>query len=197
MAGGSNVALVHRPIGTGRAALFLDRDGVINIDTGYLSDPAHVTLRQGAAAMIAAFNAAAWPVIVVSNQSGYGRGYFSCNAMLAVQEQIEALLAADGAYLDAVFLCGMAPERTDALAAWRKPEPGMLLAAQRLLGVDLATSFLVGDKVSDLQAAAGAGLRGGFFVGAEDTDLTASGLPARAVRDLAHIRPTTLDVPHD
>lgn len=84
--------LVRRPIAPGTPALFLDRDGVVNIDTGYLADPESVTLRDGAATMIAAFNAAAWPVVIVSNQSGLGRGYFDLCTMLAVQEQIEVLL---------------------------------------------------------------------------------------------------------
>lgn len=185
----SNVLLVHRPIAAGRAALFLDRDGVINVDTGYVSDPESVVLLPGAAAMISAFNSAYWPVIVVSNQSGYGRAYFSRGQMLAVQERIEELLSESGAYLDAVFFCGVAPEQTGALATWRKPEPGMLLAAKALFDVDLAASVLVGDKVSDLEAADRAGLRAMYLVNDRGALPANCGLPAVIAHDLGTIRP--------
>ncbi|WP_025824344.1 D-glycero-alpha-D-manno-heptose-1,7-bisphosphate 7-phosphatase [Asaia astilbis] len=187
----SNVVLIHRPIETGKAALFLDRDGVVNIDTGYLSDPDTVALRPGAAAMIAAFSAAGWPIIIVSNQSGLGRGYFDRSTMIAVQERIETLLSQEGASLDAVFLCGAAPDDSHELSEWRKPAPGMLLTAEKLFGIDLARSVLVGDKVSDIQAAAAAGLSSGYLV---DTPLPVTpfpfSMPVNAVHDLANVRPS-------
>jgi len=188
---GSNVMLERRPIVPGTPALFLDRDGVVNIDTGYLSDPESVTLRDGAAKMIAAFNAAAWPVIIVSNQSGLGRGYFDLCTMLAVQERIEAMLLQEGAYINAVFLCGADPDDISPLAKWRKPEPGMLTTAGLLYGIDLARSVLVGDKISDMQAAASAGLCRAFLV--EDCFTSSiQTIPIHTVNHLSEIFPEFL-----
>ncbi|MFT8978864.1 D-glycero-alpha-D-manno-heptose-1,7-bisphosphate 7-phosphatase [Gluconobacter oxydans] len=190
---GSNVMLLRRPIAPGTPALFLDRDGVVNIDTGYLSDPESVMLRDGAATMIAAFNAAAWPVVIVSNQSGLGRGYFDLCTMLAVQERIEALLLQEGAYVNAVFLCGAAPDDVSPLAEWRKPASGMLTTAGQLYGIDLTRSVLVGDKISDMQAAAAAGLSLGFLV--DDrfvADVQTVPIPVHTVDHLADIFPASL-----
>ncbi|MQR99913.1 D-glycero-alpha-D-manno-heptose-1,7-bisphosphate 7-phosphatase [Gluconobacter aidae] len=190
---GSNVMLVRRPITPGAPALFLDRDGVVNIDTGYLSDPENVTLRDGAATMIAAFNAAAWPVIIVSNQSGLGRGYFDLCTMLAVQERIEALLLNEGAYVNAVFLCGAAPDDASSLSEWRKPAPGMLTTAGLLYDIDLTRSVLVGDKISDMQAAAAAGLPRGFLVNdCFVADIQTVPIPVHTVDHLADISPSSL-----
>ena len=190
---GSNVMLVRRPIAPGTPALFLDRDGVVNIDTGYLADPESVTLRDGAATMIAAFNAAAWPVVIVSNQSGLGRGSFDLCTMLAVQEQIEVLLLHEGAYVNAVFLCGTAPNDVSPLAEWRKPAPGMLTTAGQLYDIDLTRSVLVGDKITDMQAAAAAGLLLGFLV--DDgfvADIQTVPFPIHTVDHLADISPAAL-----
>jgi len=143
--------------------------------------------------MIAAFNAAAWPVVIVSNQSGLGRGYFDLCTMLAVQERIEALLLHEGAYVDAVFLCGAAPDDVSSLAEWRKPAPGMLTTAGLLYGIDLTRSVLVGDKVSDMQAAATAGLCKGFLVDADCiADIQIVPIPVHAVNNLSDIYPASL-----
>ncbi|MBS1026469.1 MULTISPECIES: D-glycero-alpha-D-manno-heptose-1,7-bisphosphate 7-phosphatase [Gluconobacter] len=193
MPNGSNVMLQRRPISPGTPALFLDRDGVVNIDTGYLSDPENVTLRDGAATMIAAFNAAEWPVVIVSNQSGLGRGYFDLCTMLAVQERIETLLLHKGAYFNAVFLCGAAPDEVNSLAEWRKPAPGMLTTAGLLYGIDLTRSVLVGDKISDMQAAATAGLCLGFLVSdCFVADIQTVPITVHTVDNLSDISPASL-----
>jgi D-glycero-D-manno-heptose 1,7-bisphosphate phosphatase len=144
-----------------RPALFLDRDGVINEEVEYLSDPARVSLIPGAAAAIAQFNAAGIPVVVVTNQSGLARGLFSVADLAAVTARLSDLLAADGARLDASYHCPHHPSGSvPALSIpclCRKPGIQLLLDAARDLDLDLSRSALVGDKPSDLGAARAAG----------------------------------------
>ena len=190
-----NILLHRRAIQVGQPALFLDRDGVINIDGGYVHDPASVRLIDGAAAMVRAFNAIGWPVIVVSNQSGIGRGYFSRAAAIAVQDQIETLLMTEESWLDAVFLCSATPVSTGALAKWRKPDCGMFLAAEQLFGISLHDSIMVGDRLTDMQAAAGARLRGGFWLTQEPlADPFIDKFPVHVITSLEAVRPETLSV---
>jgi D-glycero-D-manno-heptose 1,7-bisphosphate phosphatase len=144
-----------------RPALFLDRDGVINEEVEYLSDPSRVSLIPGAAAAIARFNAAGIPVVVVTNQSGLARGLFGIGDLAAVTERLDELLAAVGARVDASYHCphhpaGVVPELAIACAC-RKPGTKLLDDAARDLDLDLARSALVGDKRSDLGAARAAG----------------------------------------
>lgn len=161
----TNLLLQRRPIAPGLPTLFLDRDGVVNVDTGYVVDPALVALVPGAAALIARANAAGRPVIVVSNQSALARGLADLATLVAVQDRIEALLAAEGAALDAVLICGAGPGAEGQLAAWRKPAPGMIRAAATLFGCRLEASLLIGDDARDLQAAAAAGVGQAVLVG--------------------------------
>jgi D-glycero-D-manno-heptose 1,7-bisphosphate phosphatase len=182
----SNFLRHAHPIAPGLPALFLDRDGVINHDSGYVSQVADVRLLAGAAPMIRRANQAGIPVIVVSNQSGLGRGLFDAAALHAVQDRIDTLLAEDDARLDAVFLCGVHPDETGTLASWRKPAPGMFLAAQALFGVDLIDSVIIGDKPSDLAAGAAARLRRGILFGGAEPDGSLPGsLTVLATPDLA------------
>ncbi len=156
------------PAGVPRPALFLDRDGVIVEDPGYLCRPDDVRMIPGAAAPIASANRRGIAVVEVTNQSGIGRGYYTWHEFAAVEEAIARMLADSGAYVDAVFAC---PYHREGVAPWmhpahpaRKPGPGMLLAAQTLLNLDLRASWIVGDKLSDLEAGYRAGLRGGLHV---------------------------------
>jgi D-glycero-D-manno-heptose 1,7-bisphosphate phosphatase len=144
-----------------RPALFLDRDGVLNVEVEYLHEPAALVLVPGAAAAVAAVNGLGVPVVVVSNQAGIGRGRYAEAAYHAVQRRLGELLAAAGARLDADYHCPHHPEH--GVGAYRvacecrKPRPGMLLQAARDLGLDLRRSVLVGDKLSDLGAGRAAG----------------------------------------
>ncbi|MFP6757097.1 MAG: HAD-IIIA family hydrolase [Alphaproteobacteria bacterium] len=156
-------------------ALFLDRDGVLIDDTGYLHDPAGVVLIPGVAALVAACNRAAVPVVVVTNQSGIGRGYYGWPDFVAVQARLAAMLAAAeaDARLDMVLACAYHPEADGDFAIldhpWRKPNPGMLHAAADALPIDLARSWIIGDRATDLAAARAAGLAGGLHLsGATD-----------------------------
>ena len=151
-----------------RGALFLDRDGVIVEEVNYLCRVEDVRLLPGAAETIRAANRARVPVVVVTNQSGVARGRFGWSEFEAVQARMTALLAAEGARLDAVFACGYHETGRGELGApdhgWRKPNPGMLLAAAQRTGVILGRSLIVGDRAADLAAGRNAGLRCGVHI---------------------------------
>lgn len=151
-----------------RPALFLDRDGVIVEEVDYLHRADDVRLIDGAAETIRACNQTHRPVVIVTNQSGVGRGYYGWEDFAAVQAHLLALLDAAGARVDMVLACAY---HADALPPydvpdhpWRKPNPGMLLAAADALDIDLARSWIVGDTAGDLMAGAAAGLAGGVHV---------------------------------
>jgi len=139
-----------------RPGLFLDRDGVINEECEYLHDPKDLVVLAGVPEAIAAINRRDIPVVVVTNQSGIGRGMYGADTYHGVNRAIEGLLALAGAHLDAWYFC---PHLPDADCACRKPRPGMLRAAAKDLDLDLPGSVLVGDKVSDLEAARAVGAR--------------------------------------
>jgi D-glycero-D-manno-heptose 1,7-bisphosphate phosphatase len=164
----------------GRPALFLDRDGVIVEDTQYLGCTQDVRMLAGAGAAIARCNERGIPVIVVSNQSGIARGLYDWSGFAAVQAAIASALAKAGARLDAVFACahhadGNAPLNV-ADHPWRKPNPGMIVAAAERMKLDLAHSWIAGDRASDLAAGKAAGLAGGIFIAprADDAERSAA-----------------------
>ncbi len=144
-------------------ALFLDRDGVIVDEAEYLADPAQVRLLPGSAEAIAEVNRQGVLVVVVTNQSGVARGYFPESRVAEIHEQLDRLLVGQGAHITRYYYCphhpteGRSPYRVDCQC--RKPRPGMLLQAARDLSLDLQESYLVGDKLSDLEAGASAGCR--------------------------------------
>jgi D-glycero-D-manno-heptose 1,7-bisphosphate phosphatase len=144
-----------------RPALFLDRDGVINVDVGYLHRPGDLALIDGSAEAIARVNRLGVPVVVITNQAGIGRGYYDEAAFRAVQAKLEQVLAERGAHLDGCYFCPHHPVhgvgRLRVACDCRKPKPGLLLQASRELGLDLAASLLIGDKDSDLEAGRAAG----------------------------------------
>ena len=152
----------------GRPALFLDRDGVIVEDTGYLHRPEDVRLIAGAAEVIAAANRQGTPVIVLTNQSGIGRGLYGWAEFAATQARIAADLAARQARLDLVIACPYHPEGKPPFGhpahPCRKPLPGMVHRAGERLGVDLPRSWIVGDRFGDLAAGRAGGLAGGLHV---------------------------------
>lgn len=151
----------------GRPALFLDRDGVVVQEVHFLRAPEDLRLTSNISAAIAAANAADVAVVLITNQSGIARGKLDWKDFAAVQHRLVESLEADGAHLDLVLACGYHPEGTGALARehpWRKPSPGMLWEAAARLGIDLARSCIVGDRISDLEAGFGAGLRYGAMV---------------------------------
>jgi len=141
-----------RPGGSARRAVFLDRDGTIVEDPGFLHEPGKVRLLPGAGEAIHRLNQAGWLVITVSNQSGIARGLYDTSAYNAVQRRLVELLAARGAQLDGAYFC---PHHPDITGSCECRKPGLLLfrEAQAALGLDLARSVWVGDRVSDVQPA--------------------------------------------
>jgi len=152
----------------GGAALFLDRDGVVVEETEYLCRVQDVAMIPGAAAVIAAANRHRIPVVLVTNQAGIGHDLYGWDEFAVVQGAIVSALASQGARLDAVYACAFHPNGKGVYAhpdhPDRKPRPGMLLRAAADLAIDLARSWLVGDKAIDIEAARRAGLAGAMHV---------------------------------
>jgi D-glycero-D-manno-heptose 1,7-bisphosphate phosphatase len=159
--------VLRRPA-RGRPALFLDRDGAVVDEAGYLQRIEDIRVIPGAEKVIAAANLRSVPVVMVTNQSGIGRGYFGWTEFKSIQDAIVASLAAAGATVDAVYACAHHPEAKGVLAhpnhPARKPNPGMLLQAAADLALDLKSSWLVGDKADDIEAAKRAGIAGALHV---------------------------------
>ena len=149
--------------------VFLDRDGVINADIGYLWRREDFVWIPGAPAAIRLFNERGRPVGVVTNQSGVARGYYTEQDVESLHRWMNAELNRQGARIDAFYFCphhpdGAIPEYTR-VCDCRKPQPGMLLQAMEDWRADPAKSVLIGDKESDVAAAAAAGIRGYLFDG--------------------------------
>ena len=144
-----------------KKAFFLDRDGVLIEEANYLKDPDKVKLIPGVPAALRRVREAGFLVIVVSNQSGVARGYFTENEVLAVQARINEILSVEGAAVDDYFNCPHHPAGSVPSYAkdceCRKPSPGMILEAAKKYGIDISASFLVGDKLSDIEAGKAAG----------------------------------------
>ncbi|ACG79755.1 histidinol-phosphate phosphatase [Phenylobacterium zucineum HLK1] len=161
-----------------RPALFLDRDGVLNEDRGYVHRWDDFDWIPGARETIAAFNRAGWIVVVVTNQSGIGRGYYTEEDMHALHARMNEELEGAGARVDAIYFC---PEHPEAPVERyrhpdppnRKPNPGMILQALAEWPIDRERSILIGDKPSDLEAALRAGVRGLLFEGGNLRDFLA------------------------
>lgn len=152
----------------GRATLFLDRDGVVCLDTNYLGRPDDLRLIEGSAPAIARCNTLGIPVVLVTNQSGIARGYYGWDGFQAVQTTLAAALASAGAHLDAVLACAYHSEGNEPLRIsqhpWRKPNPGMILEAASRMNLDLSSSWIVGDRIDDIAAGKAANLAGGVLV---------------------------------
>lgn len=152
----------------GKPCLFLDRDGVSVEETNYLHRTEDVVLISGVAEGIARANKMGIAVVMVTNQAGIGRGYYNWQQFVLVQNYILDQSRQSGAHYDMVLACayhaeGIAPYGQDG-HHWRKPGPGMLQEAARILGVDLSRSHIVGDTLTDLAAGARAGLSSGALV---------------------------------
>jgi D-glycero-D-manno-heptose 1,7-bisphosphate phosphatase len=140
-----------------RIAVFVDRDGTICFDRHYLSDPNGLELIPTVAEGIKRLNDAKLPVIVVTNQSGVRRGYFTEETLKTVHDRMRQILASHGAKIDDIFYC---PHRPDEGCKCRKPAPGMLTQAKDKHGLDLTRSFVIGDRMMDVGMAHAVGAKG-------------------------------------
>ena len=165
-----------------RAAAFLDRDGVLIEDTGYPHKPAEARWVPGAAAAVKALNDAGFLVFVVTNQAGVGRGYYDEAQVGVMHRWMADVLATQGAHVDAFEYCphhpqAVVPEYRQA-SRRRKPAPGMIEDLLAAWPVDVARSFLIGDRETDMQAAAAAGISGHLFPGDDLHAFVGALLPA-------------------
>jgi D-glycero-D-manno-heptose 1,7-bisphosphate phosphatase len=159
----------------GRPALFLDRDGVVVEDTQYLGRAQDVRMLAGAGEAITRCNTLGIPVVLVSNQSGIARGLYDWSGFAAVQAAIASALSQSGARIDAVFACAHHADGNAPLNIvdhpWRKPNPGMIIAAAERMKLDLAHSWIAGDRASDMAAGKAAGLAGGILISQRADDV--------------------------
>lgn len=146
-----------------RPAVFIDRDGTLTEEVGYVNHPSRLRLLPRSAEAVRRLNQAGVAAVVATNQAGVARGYFSEDVLHAVNAALVAQLEQAGARLDGLYVClhhpseGVAPYR--AACECRKPQPGLLLRAAEELGLDLAASTMVGDKASDLEPGRRVGAR--------------------------------------
>ena len=140
-----------------KKAILLDRDGTIIIEKNYLSDPTGVELEAGSVAGLLRLQAAGYVLAVVTNQSGIGRGYIKFENAEAVNRRVDELLKEAGVHISGWYICPHAP---DDPCNCRKPLPGLALQAESELSIDLKVSYVIGDKLSDVELAKGVGAKG-------------------------------------
>lgn len=176
-----------------RPALFLDRDGVINIDHGHVHSADRFDFIDGVDALCRRFQATGYRIVVVTNQAGIGRGLYTEAQFLALTEWMMRRLADAGVTIDRVYFCPFHPEhgigdyQRDSFD--RKPHPGMLLRARDELGLDLRRSVLVGDKLTDIEAALRAGIGRPIFFTSGDTQMVGVPIGVAVASSLAAIDP--------
>ena len=150
-----------QPHATLKPAVFLDRDGTINEQMGYINHISRFVLLPGVIQAIRRLNSLQVPVVVVTNQSGLARGYFPESLLQTVHEEMRRQLQAEGAHVDGIYVCPHHPEarqeRFRQNCTCRKPKTGLLEQAAAELKLDLSRSYMVGDRWSDLRCGAAAG----------------------------------------
>lgn len=149
-------------------AVFIDRDGTISEEVGYVNHPSRFRLLPGSAGAVRLLNENGWLAILVTNQAGVARGYFAEEMIEQVHDRLNADLEREGARLDAIYYCphhptvGEAPYRSD--CDCRKPKPGLILRAVSEFDIDLAQSWMIGDRFGDVQLAQNAGVNSAFVM---------------------------------
>lgn len=173
-------------------ALFLDRDGVINIDHGYVYQIDQFQFMPGIFKLCSRFVSAGYQIVVVTNQSGIARNMYSQEDFLSLTCWMKEQFLRHGVAISGVYYCPHHPQfptsEFDGLCSCRKPAPGMMLQAAEELSLDLTQCVMVGDKISDMQAALDAGIEQNYFL---QTDVSDVVIPDKVhvVRDLQQISP--------
>jgi D-glycero-D-manno-heptose 1,7-bisphosphate phosphatase len=176
-----------------KPALFLDRDGVINSDHGYVHTPDTFEFIDGIFELVASANRAGYLVVVATNQAGIGRGYYSETQFHTLTDWMKERFAEKGGQINAVYYCpyhpdhGISEYRRE--SSLRKPSPGMLLQAQRELNIDLSESVLVGDKLSDMYAGKSVGIKYLLLL-----DADSKGTFFRSIKKLNEVLPFLSDI---
>ncbi|HKC64104.1 MAG TPA: HAD family hydrolase [Pyrinomonadaceae bacterium] len=151
-----------------RRACFIDRDGTISEEVGYVNHPTRYRVFSYSAEAVRILNEAGWLAILITNQAGVARGYFTEDLIAAVHDVLKLELEAKGAHLDAIYYCahhpsvGELPYRFD--CDCRKPKPGLILRAASEFDIDLQQSWMIGDRYSDIELARNAGTRSAFVL---------------------------------
>ncbi len=161
----------------------MDRDGTVIRDLHYASNPAEVELLPSAGPVLAELREAGYRLVIVSNQSGIGRGLLSWSDVLAVHRQMENLLRPFGAEIDDARYC---PHRPEDGCECRKPSPSMVLDSAAELGLDLNESFFVGDKGSDIDTGRRAGCRT-IFLGEASSAIVEPDFAASSWKDVLNV----------
>lgn len=173
--------------GNGKRAVFLDRDGVLNVDNGYVSQVDDFEFIEGVIEACKKLKEKGFLLVVITNQSGIARGYFSEEQFHTLTEWMDWSLADRGVDLDGIYYCPHHAQKGEGEykieCDCRKPKPGMLTSAIEELNIDVSRSILVGDKESDIQAGISAGVETNYLV-RTGKDITEQGkLLATAVLD--------------
>jgi len=152
------------PVPMTNRAIFLDRDGTLNEEDGYISSPARFRLYSFAAEAVRLINQSGWKAIVLTNQSGVARGYFTEATLAEIHERMEESLRLQGARIDAIYYCAHHPDYGSPLyrldCDCRKPKPGLVERAVRDFNLDLNRCYAIGDRYRDIEACHAAGARG-------------------------------------
>jgi D,D-heptose 1,7-bisphosphate phosphatase len=149
-------------------AVFLDRDGTIMSDPGYISDPGKVEIFAEVVDALKALKKAGYLLLIITNQSGIGRGYFSSDDLEKVNMRMSALFEERGVVFDGIYFC---PHVDENKCICRKPQPGLIFRAAQEHDIDISVSFMVGNSRSDVMAGVAAGCRLNFLLGAEKGSL--------------------------
>jgi len=170
------------------AAVFLDRDGTINEEVNYLSRMEQLRLYPQTVEAIRMVNAAGMKAVVVTNQSGIARGYFTEDFVRSVHDRINELLAPGGARIDGFYVCPHHPVYGNCIykqdCDCRKPKPGLLLQAAAELDIDLARSYMVGDMLKDIEAGKNAGAKGVLVRTGYGVNIVRTDMPAYIAEDV-------------
>ena len=149
-------------------AVFIDRDGTISEEVGYINHPSRFRVFPYSAPAIKLLNDAGWLAVVITNQAGVARGYFSESMIQLVHENLQQELASLNARLDGIYYCahhpsvGEPPYRVD--CDCRKPKPGLVNRAAEEMNIDLSASWMIGDRYGDIEMARNAGVRSAFVL---------------------------------